>query len=81
MARGWESKSVEAQQDEVNQRLTAPKPRLKEEDKERIRARERLRLSLESVRQQFERSSDERYRAVLKRAAEDLEKQIRQTLE
>jgi len=76
MARGWESKSVEAQQDEAAARATSEKPRLTRESASRLRDKENLRLSLQSVVQQLERSQDPRHRALLERAMADLQRKI-----
>ena len=74
MARGWESKSVEAQQDEAAGRTTSEKPRLtRKEAAARLREREALRLSLQSVVQRLQRSHDPRHRAMLEQALADLE--------
>jgi len=77
MARGWESKSVEAQQEEAGAKSEAGKPRLTPEAAERLREKEKLRLSLQSVRQQLERSHDPRHRALLEQAMADLEQKLR----
>jgi len=78
MARGWESKSVEAQQDEAAERSTPEKPRLTPEAAARLRAIESLRLSLSNVVQQLERSHNARHRAMLGQARSDLEQKIRE---
>jgi hypothetical protein len=78
MARGWESKSVEAQQDEAANRGSAERPRLTREEAAMRRAKESLRLSLLSVLQQLERSHDERRRAGLEQARADLERKLRE---
>jgi hypothetical protein len=76
MARGWESKSVEAQQDEAAGRTTPANPHLTREEADRLRERETLRLSLQSVVQQLERSHAPRHRALLEQALADLERRI-----
>ena len=76
MARGWESKSVEAQQDEAADRSTPEKPRLTREAAARLREKESLRLSLQNVVQQLERSHNTRYRSMLEQARSDLEQKI-----
>lgn len=76
MARGWESKSVEAQQDEAAGRITPEKPQLTREEADRLRGRESLRLSLQNVMQQLERCSDPRRRAMLERAHADLQRKL-----
>jgi hypothetical protein len=78
MARGWESKSIEAQQDEASARTTPDKPRLTREAAARLREKENLRLSLQNVVQQLERSSNLRHRAMLEQARSDLERRIQQ---
>jgi hypothetical protein len=76
MARGWESKSVEAQQDEAAGKTTPANPHLTREQADRLRERETLRLSLQSVVQQLERSHDPRHRALLERALADLKRKL-----
>jgi hypothetical protein len=76
MARGWESKSVEAQQDEAAERNTPEKPRLTREAAARLREIESLRLSLQNVVQQLERSHNARHRTMLEEARADLERKI-----
>lgn len=76
MARGWESKSVEAQQDEAAARSEPGKPRLSREAAALLREEQGLRLSLRSVAQQFERSADPRHRALLEAALADLKRKI-----
>jgi hypothetical protein len=78
MARGWESKSVEAQQDEAAARGTSEKPRLTREAAARVREKESLRLSLQNVVQQLDRSRDERHRAMLERARADLQRKLQE---
>jgi len=78
MARGWESKSVEAQQDEAAGRSKPEKPRLTREAASRLREKENLRLSLQSVAQQLERSRNPHHRAMLEQARADLERKIQE---
>jgi len=76
MARGWESKSVEAQQDEAAGRSAPDKPPLTQKQAAQQRDKEILRLSLQSVIQQLERSHDARHRDMLEKARSDLERKI-----
>jgi hypothetical protein len=76
MARGWESKSVEAQQEEASDRSASNKPRLTREEAERQREIGNLRLSVCNVQQQLDRSPDLRRRAVLEQAKSDLERRL-----
>lgn len=78
MARGWESKSVEAQQDEAAARSTPEKPRLTPEAAARLRQQESLRLSLQRVMQQLEQSPNPRHHAMLEQARADLERKIQE---
>lgn len=76
MARGWESKSVEAQQDEAAGRVTPEKPKLTSEEADRLREKEALRLSLQNVNQQLARSQNPRRRAMLEQALADLQRKL-----
>ena len=77
MARGWESKSIEAQQEEA---ATAVRPgkRLTGEEAARLREQENLRLSLRRVSEQLESCRDPRRRSMLEHAKIDLEHKIGQ---
>jgi hypothetical protein len=77
MARGWESKSVEAQQDEAASKVSSEKPRLTREEAACRRQVDGLQLSLQRVRQQLNNTTDERRRRMLEQAAVDLENKIR----
>jgi hypothetical protein len=76
MARGWESKSVEAQQDEAAERSRPGNPRLTPEAAARLREKESLRLSLQNVIHQIEQSHNSRHRAMLEQARSDLEQRL-----
>ncbi len=65
MARGWESKSVEAQQAEASDKSSKPRPRLSAEAAARHRERENLRLSRQRVLQQLESSKNSRLTRLL----------------
>ncbi|MFZ0950735.1 MAG: hypothetical protein WAN17_00635 [Candidatus Sulfotelmatobacter sp.] len=78
MARGWESKSVEAQQDEAAGRSTPEKPRLTWEATGRLQTQESLRLSLRRVLQQLEQSRNPHHRSMLEQARADLERKIQE---
>jgi hypothetical protein len=78
MARGWESKAIEAQQEDAAARTTSEKPRLTREQSALLREKENLRLSLQNIAQQLVLSHDGRHRAMLEHAKADLEKRIKQ---
>lgn len=75
MARGWESKSVEAQMEEAATSSTA-KPRLSPEQIEAMQKRETLMLTKKKLQADLERSSNPRHQQMLQRAIEEVEKQL-----
>lgn len=76
MARGWESKSVEAQQAEATERSSKPRVKLTPEAAARSRQRESLRLSRQRVVQQLERAQNPRHRQLLEQALADLDREL-----
>jgi hypothetical protein len=76
MARGWESKSVEAQQEEVATRDISAKPHLTSEEATRARMIEGYRLALQNVLQRLNGIHDPRRREMLEQAKADLEKKL-----
>ena len=78
MARGWESKSVEAQIEDNKSTLTKPStdvPVSGEEVHRRTR-QANLRLSRQRVLQQLEGSTNERYTDLLRRTLAELDGQL-----
>ena len=75
MARGWESKSVEAQIEESKADKSTPRPR-SSGDAELERKRSELTLARKSVLQQLENSANERYSELLRRARSELDARI-----
>ena len=78
MARGWESKSVEAQQAEANDKSTKDKPRLSADAAARLREQETLRLSRNRVLQQLETSHNPRHRELLQHELAHLDQKLSQ---
>ena len=76
MARGWESKSVESQQDLVRDEHKSQNQALSEEAKKAQREREGLLLSRTRVLKQIEASGNERYTKVLREALKELDQKI-----
>jgi hypothetical protein len=76
MARGWESKSVEAQQSEADEKPAHSRPRLTAEAAARLRERESLRLSRQRVLQQLERAANPRHRLLLESELADLDQKL-----
>ena len=77
MARGWESKSVEAQIDSARtESAEAAKQPISPETAALIRKRETLLLARAHLRQQIQTSQHPRHRTMLETALVDLEKKI-----
>lgn len=76
MARGWESKSVEAQQAEAADKRKESRTRLTAEQAAQVRRREGLQLSRKRVLQQLEAAADPRRREMLTAALAELDQQI-----
>jgi hypothetical protein len=78
MARGWESKSVEAQMESAKEQTMAGGKRpLSDEEKEVERQRQGLLLSRTYVLHQIEASTNERYRGTLQQALNEIEEKLR----
>lgn len=78
MARGWESKSVEAQMEEHNPDLSnqnGSKPASQEEIHEKVR-KANLQLSRKRILHQLEASTNERYSELLRRSLAELDEQL-----
>ena len=76
MARGWESKSVEQQQDEMVNPSKSSGPRLSPVEKAKNRKREGLLLSRKRLTQQLETSSRPQHRHMLEQAIAEIDKQL-----
>lgn len=73
MARGWESKSIEAQQAEASEKPGKSRVRLSPEAAARSRERENLRLARQQVLQQLEQTGNPRHRKLLEETLADLD--------
>ena len=78
MARGWESKSVEAQQAEAGEKTTKSRTKLTPEAAVRQRERENLRLSRLRVLQQLDAAQNPLLRRSLEAALAELDEKIKQ---
>jgi hypothetical protein len=76
VARGWESKSIQAQIESANLRRGEVKPRLTAEQLDVQRKRESLLLHRTRVLSDLEKCSEERYRKTLGDGLAYLEKQL-----
>ena len=77
MARGWESKSIEAQQAEAAEQAGKVRaPRLSPEEAAQIRQQENLLLARRRLLQQLEGSKDERHRKLLQASLGALDERL-----
>ncbi|MFY9903868.1 MAG: hypothetical protein WBD45_01700 [Terriglobales bacterium] len=76
MARGWESKSIEQQQEEMAERRETPQAPLSTTEQERNRKRDGLRLSRERLTQQLQSAANPRHRQMLQQALAELDRQL-----
>jgi len=78
VARGWESKSVEQQQDEVASSSNSPKNLLTPEQSAKQRQLQGLLLSRQHVLQQLQTAQNPRHREMLQAALADLDARLSQ---
>ena len=77
MARGWESKSVEAQMESANDGATSiSKPPLTDDEKKSRHERDSLKLSRAYIVHQIEASTNERYTASLRQALSEIDEKL-----
>lgn len=76
MARGWESKSVEAQQADADEKSSPSLRRMSVEEAAAWRQKESLRLSRQRVLQRLESSSDPRHRQLMQETLAALDEQL-----
>ncbi len=77
MARGWESKAVESQIESANERISPS--RIAQVTSERLqleRERESIELSRSRVRQDMATATHSKYREILQRSLEHLDRKI-----
>jgi hypothetical protein len=76
VARGWESKAVEAQQAEAAEKTAASSKKLTSQEAAAFREKESLRLSRQRVLQQLAASSNPLHRRLLEQALADLDHKL-----
>jgi hypothetical protein len=76
MARGWESKSIEAQQDEASRSHGESVRQATAEDLARRQQRRTLELGRARAAADFERATTDAHRAMLRRAIADLDERL-----
>jgi hypothetical protein len=77
MARGWESKSIEAQQAEALESSKEPAKRLSPEQQALRRQIDGLELSRKSILHQLESAGHPRHRQLLENSLAELDRRIR----
>ena len=77
VARGWESKSVEAQQAEAGEKSAKPRRVMSPGEAARWREIESLRLSRQAVLQQLESSQNPRHRKLLENSLAALDEKLK----
>jgi len=76
MARGWESKSVEQQQEVMLERQKTGRAPISPDEQQRQRKREGLLLSRSRLTQQLQAASNPRHRQMLEQAIAELDRQL-----
>ncbi len=76
MARGWESKSVEQQQEEMSERQKTVGAPISPDEQQLNRKREGLLLSRKRLTQQLQAAYNPRHRQMLEQAITELDRQL-----
>ena len=76
MARGWESKSVEAQMESATNSAPEVKSQLTDDERKDQRERDSLKLSRAYVVHQIEASTNERYTETLRQALNEIDRKL-----
>jgi hypothetical protein len=76
MARGWESKSVEQQQEEMAERRKTAGAPLSPDEQQRNRKRDGLLLSRQRLTQQLHAATNPRHRQMLEQSISELDSQL-----
>src|SRR6266446_447513 len=76
MARGWESKSVEQQQEDMSEQRKTVRPPISPDEQQRNRKREGLLLSRKRLTQQLQAAYNPRHRQMLQQAIAELDRQL-----
>ena len=76
MARGWESKSVEQQQEEMAEQHRPAQAPISPDQQQRNRKRQGLLLSRRRLTQQLQAADNPRHRQMLEQAIAELDRQL-----
>jgi hypothetical protein len=77
MARGWESKNVEDQQEQAKMSVTGTKMQIDPQEQERMRKKRGLELAISKINNDLANCRDERHKQMLDSAKADLERQMK----
>ena len=75
MARGWESKNIESQQEEA-QSVREKRPAMSAEERARFERRQAIELTLAAKRRELTNATTAAHRSYLSRAIADLERTL-----
>lgn len=76
MARGWESKSIEAQQADAVEKPAVSRRKLTPDEANQLREKDNLRLARQRVLQQLETATNARHKKLLEDSLAELEKKL-----
>jgi hypothetical protein len=76
VARGWESKAVESQMEDAAETSGGGRVQLTPEQQQKVRVRQGLQLSRARIVQQLEASEDPRYKELMQKTLNDIDRQI-----
>jgi hypothetical protein len=77
MARGWESKNVEDQQEQAKMATTGTKMQIDPQEQERNRKKRGLELAMAKINTDIANARDERHKQMLESAKADLDRQLK----
>jgi hypothetical protein len=77
MARGWESKNVEDQQEQAKMATTGTKMQIDPQEQERNRKKRGLELAMAKINTDIANARDERHKQMLESAKADLDRQMK----
>lgn len=77
MARGWESKNVEDQQEQAKMGTSGTKMQIDPQEQERNRKKRGLELAISKINSDIANARDERHKQMLESAKADLGRQLR----
>jgi hypothetical protein len=77
MARGWESKNVEDQQELAKMGTSGTKMQIDPQEQERNRKKRGLELAISKINSDIANARDERHKQMLESAKADLDRQLK----